>query len=76
MKLEIEELELLFGPEDSEINLRHVLRNASMRSGSIFEIFYPNENSEHSVASKVRWDERQRLKAAQEKRARRGRARS
>ena len=26
MKLEIEELELQLGPEDSEVNLRHILR--------------------------------------------------
>ena len=32
MKLEIEELEeLLLGPEDSEVNLRYILRNATRR---------------------------------------------
>ena len=71
MKLEIEELELLLGPEDSEVNLRYILRNASRRGGRIFEIFNSKEKSEHLVASKVRWDERQRLKVAQEERARR-----
>ena len=39
MKLDIEELGLLLGPEDSEVNLRYILRNASRRSGRIFEIF-------------------------------------
>ena len=39
MKLEIEVLELPLGPEDSEVNLRKILRNASRRSGRIFEIF-------------------------------------
>ena len=32
MKLEIEELELLLGPEDSEVNLRNILKNASRRA--------------------------------------------
>ena len=40
------------------------------RNGRIFEIFNTNEKSEHLVASKVRWDERQRLQAVQEERAR------
>ena len=70
MKLEIEELELLLGPEDSEVNLRHILRNASRRRGRMFEIFNSKEKSEHPVASKMRWDERQRRMAAQEERAR------
>ena len=38
VKLEIEELELLLGPEDSEANLRYILRNANRRGGRIFEI--------------------------------------
>ena len=54
-KLEIEELELLLGPEDSEVNLRCILMNASRRGGRIFEIFNTKERSEHLVASKVRW---------------------
>ena len=33
MKLEIEQLELLLGPGDSEVNVRFFLRNASRRSG-------------------------------------------
>ena len=47
MKLEMEELELLLGPEDSEVNLRHMWRNASRRSGRIFEVFSSKEKSEH-----------------------------
>ena len=35
-KLGIEELELLFGPEDSEVNLRYILRNASRRGQQDF----------------------------------------
>ena len=47
----------------------HILRNAR-RGGRIFEIFNTKKKSEHLVASKVRWDERQKLKMAQEERAR------
>ena len=65
MKLEIEELELLLGPEDSEFNLRYILTHACRRGCRIFEIFSTKETSEHLVASKVRCDERQRLTAAQ-----------
>ena len=43
------------------------MRNASRRSGKIFEIFSSKEKSEHSVASKVRWDERQRLRRCRKK---------
>ena len=38
LKLEIEEMELLIGPEDSEGDLRYVLMNASRRGSWIFEI--------------------------------------
>ena len=62
-------MELLL--EDSEVNLRQILRNASRRGGRIFEIFNSKEKSEHSVECKVRWDERWRLKTVQEERARR-----
>ena len=51
--LEVEELELLFGPgESAEVNLRHISRNASRRSGRLFAIFNSKEKSEHLVASK------------------------
>ena len=65
LKLDIEELELLMGPEDSEVNVRYVLMNASRSSSRIFEIFSTKEKSEHSGASEVRWDERQRQRVAQ-----------
>ena len=40
MKVEIEELELLLGPEDSEVGLRQVSRYARKNKGcQIFEIF-------------------------------------
>ena len=67
MKLEMKELELLLGPEDSEVNLRRILRNASRRGGRIFQIFSLKEKIEHLVASKVRWDERQRLRRCKKK---------
>ena len=70
LKLEIDQLELLLGPQDSEDNLSHILRNARRRGG-IFEIFNSKEKSEHLVASEVRFDERQMLEAVQEERARR-----
>ena len=38
--------------------------------GRIFEVF-STQGKKHLVASRVRWDERQRLKVAQEERARR-----
>ena len=51
MKLEIKELELLLGPEDSEVNLRHILWNANRRSGGIFEMLNTKEEAEHVVAN-------------------------
>ena len=40
MRVEIEELEFLLGPEDSEVDLRQILRNARRKKGGrIFEIF-------------------------------------
>ena len=71
VKLEIEELELLLVPEESEVNLRYMLTNASRRGGRIFEIFRTKEKNEHLVAIRVRWDECQRQSVAQEERARR-----
>ena len=43
MKLEIEELELLMDPEDSEVDLRYVLTHAKRRGSRIFEIFRTKE---------------------------------
>ena len=52
VKLDMEELEPLFGPEDSEVNLRYILAHAIRRSSNIFEIFSTEEKSDHLVASK------------------------
>ena len=73
LKLKIEGMGLLMGPEDSEVNLRYIKTNASRRISRISEIFSTKENSEHLVASKVRWDElqRQRVPQAQEERSQR-----
>ena len=60
LKLDIEELEPMMSPEDSEVNLMYILMNASRRSSNIFEIFSTKEKSEHLVASKVRLQKRQR----------------
>ena len=43
MKLDTEELELPLGPEDCEVNLSHILRNASRRGSRLFEIFNSKE---------------------------------
>ena len=47
LKWDIEELELLMGPKDSEVNLRKKLMNASRRSSRVVEIFSTKEKSEH-----------------------------
>ena len=39
MKVEIEALELLIDPEDSEVCLRKILTHARRRGSRIFEIF-------------------------------------
>ena len=72
LKLETEELELLMGAEDSEVNLRYILTSASRRGSRIFASFITKEKSEHFVASKVRQDDRQRQRVqAQEERSQR-----
>ena len=72
MKVGIEELELLLGPEDSKIDSRHILRYAGKNKGrKIFEIFNSKGQSESLVASRARWDERQRVLVTQEEESRR-----
>ena len=48
MKLEIDELELLMDPEDSEVDLRYISTHAGRRGSRIFEIFSTEEISDHS----------------------------
>ena len=60
---------MLLGPEDSKVDVKKILRK--MRAGGrsrIFELFNTKEKGEHLVASKVRWDERQRQRVEQEER--------
>ena len=72
MRVEIEELEFLFGPENSEVELRQILRYARRKQGGrIFEHFSSKGQSERLAASRVRWDERQRLMVTQEEESRR-----
>ena len=54
LKLEIEELELLLGPEDTEVNLRFFQTHARSRGSRIFEILSTKRKIDHLVASKVR----------------------
>ena len=65
----VEELESLFGPEDSELDSREILRYARKEGGRIFDTPSSKGQSEH-LASRVRWDERQRRMATQEEEAR------
>ena len=72
MRVEIEELEFLLGPEDSEVDLRQILRYARRKKGGrIFDIFSSKGQSEFLVASRRRWDERQRVLVTQEEESRR-----
>ena len=52
--MEIEELELLLGPEDSEVDLREILMNARKKKGRrIFEIFSSQGPSEFLVVGRA-----------------------
>ena len=77
VKVETEESELLLGAEDSGVDLKQILRYARRKKGRrIFDIFSSKGQSEFLVASRVRWDERQRVLATQEEESRRKSARS
>ena len=72
MNVEIEELELLLGPEDSQFDLRHILMNASKKKGRrIFEIFSSQGPSQFLMVSRARRDERQMVLVRQEEASRR-----
>ena len=53
------------------MDLRRILRYASGKGGSIFDIFSSKGQSEHLAARRVRWDERRRLMETQVEEARR-----
>ena len=72
LKVEVEELELLLGPEDSEVDLRHILMNARKKKGrKIFGIFSSKGPSEFLVVSRTRWGGYQRMLVTQEEESRR-----
>ena len=72
MKLEIEELELVIGPEDSEVAFGHFLMYARKKKGrKIFETFSSKGPSEFLVVSRARWDEYQRMLVTWEEESRR-----
>ena len=59
LKLEIEELESLLGPDDSDVDFR------DKKGCAIFETFSTDGPSEFLVVSRTRWDEHQRRLNAQ-----------
>ena len=54
MKVEIEALELLMDPEDTERCRRYILTHARRRGSRIFEIFSTKEELDHLVTSRNR----------------------
>ena len=60
MKVEIEELELLLGPEDSEVDLSSIL----MIVKRIFQIFITQDPSDFLVVNTLRWERTFEEKAA------------
>ena len=68
MKVEIEALDLLMDPEDSEVNLWSVLTHARRRGSRIVEICSTKEKSDPSVASRNRWLECRGQRVAQQER--------
>ena len=66
MKVEVEELESLLGPEDSEVDFRRILEEArNKQNRAIFETFSSDGPSEFLVVSRARWDEHQRKMSVQ-----------
>ena len=56
MKVQVEALEALFGPEDVDVDLRRILKEARDERGrTIFEIFGANDMN-FLVAEWSRWD--------------------
>ena len=61
VKAEVEELESLLGPEDSEVDFGPILEEARNKQGrAIFETFSFEGPSDFLVVSRVRWDEQRR----------------
>ena len=65
--LEVEELELLLGPDESEVDLREISTMPRRKKGCrIVQIFSLHGPSEFLVVSAARWDECSRMLATQE----------
>ena len=60
----IETLEPLMEREEGEVCMRYILKHATRRGSSIFEIFHTEEKKHHFVASRRRWLEHQGERAA------------
>ena len=61
LKVEIEELESLLGPDDTEVDCRRILEEARGEKGcAIFGTFSSDGPSEFLVVSRSRWDKHQR----------------
>ena len=72
MKVEVEELASLLGPEDSEVDFRRILEEARNKQGrAIFETFSSEVPSEFLVVNRARWDEHQRKTSVQKEELRR-----
>ena len=71
IKLEIDEVEdYSLGPEYSDVDVKHILRNTTREGRQNFEVFLcVNEKGEHLVASKWRWEDCQRQRKPQEEKA-------
>ena len=62
LKVEVEELESLLGPADSDVDFRRILEEARNKKGcAIFETFSSGGPSEFLVVNGTRWDEHQRI---------------
>ena len=61
LNVEVEELESLLGPDDSDVDFRRILEEAREEKGcAIFETFSSDGPSEFLVVSSTRWDKHQR----------------
>ena len=61
MKVEIEELESLLGPEDLDVDFRRIIEEArDKKDCAIFETFSSEGQSEFLVVSVTRWDKHQK----------------
>ena len=70
--MDVEELESLLGPEDSEVDFRRILEEARNTKGrSIIETFSSEGPSEFLVVSRARRDEHQRKLSEQNEERRR-----